>query len=91
MDKSPARSEINRAARISKNCLRCGTPLTGRQEKFCSDYCRWQKKNEVRLWVEQTIFAYAQAVLRLKPEKLIEFCINELTIRGYDVKKKEHE
>ena len=77
-----------RATRINRDCLRCGNPLTGRQEKFCSDTCRWRRKNEVRLTVEKTAFILAENTLRLKPETFLRLCINELEAHGYEVKKK---
>lgn len=83
-----SRGNFGRAARQNAKCLRCDKPLTGRQEKWCSDSCRYRRKNEVRLTAEKTIFILAENILRLKPDGLVRFCLNELHARGYEVTKK---
>jgi hypothetical protein len=51
MEESSLQSDYSRATRIVGECLRCEKPLAGRQEKYCSNSCRWKSKNEARLRV----------------------------------------
>ena len=41
-------SKITRATRKSETCDRCNKALTGKQERFCSDKCRWALRNKLR-------------------------------------------
>lgn len=40
--------ESRQTASTGSPCKRCGLPLTGRQERFCSDTCRMQTWREDR-------------------------------------------
>ena len=71
--KNPLQADINRATRKFTDCLRCHKPLSGRQEAFCSNACRWNFHNQAR---------------RLARRMLIEREIEHLQLEGYEVKKK---
>ena len=48
------------------NCLHCGNPLTGKQEKWCSERCR--KKVANKKW-KQKHWAKINAIIKTKKIK----------------------
>ena len=70
-------SPNSRVTRKFTNCLRCNKPLFGRQEKFCSDACRWDFHNDCRLGAEKDLLM------------LIYKLCDKYGIGTYEVKKKE--
>jgi hypothetical protein len=73
MEKDSIKSNYSRVTRKFTHCLRCNKPLSGRQEKFCRDICRWNFHNHARLDARYI---------------LIEREIEHLQSEGYEVTKK---
>ena len=54
-NKNSIQGNLKRVTRKFTNCLRCNNPLSGRQEKFCCDSCRWAYHNKARLNAEKEL------------------------------------
>lgn len=74
-------SKINRVTRKYTNCWRCDRPLTGKQEKFCSDKCRWASHNSERLGAVKDLKAIVRVVRQLLDQIEILYPDNEVKKR----------
>lgn len=66
-EKSPVEGNLTRATRKPGTCDRCEKPLTGKQERFCSDRCRYALRNKIRYQKQKLAVMLAYRVEELIP------------------------
>ena len=84
-NKSLAQSKITRATRKSETCDRCNKALTGKQERFCSDKCRWALRNKLRYEKQKLAVMLAYRLEELIPT--IKRLVDEV-LELHEVRKK---